>query len=104
VGLSADCMRQVQFYEFYICSASLNFFLFAEPRLHTTFKSAVEALLVLSMLAHTNIKGPEMGSRYDEVTSKDVWSFIFYIKKLAPPHTVSAKKKGLRSEILSCIA
>jgi hypothetical protein len=59
----------------------------AEPRLHTTFKSAVEALLVLFKLAHTNIKVLKWA--VDEITNKDVWSFF-----LSPPQTVAAKKKS----------
>jgi hypothetical protein len=64
----------------------------AEPRLHTTFKSAVEALLVLFKLAHTNIKVLKWA--VDEITNKDVWSFFYLLHKL------SQQKKSLKSENL----
>jgi hypothetical protein len=60
----------------FFCSASLKFFFHAEPpRLHTTFKSAVGALLAISKLAHTNIKVLKWS--VDKITSKDVWWFVF---------------------------
>jgi hypothetical protein len=68
----------------------------AEPRLHTTFKSAVEALLVLFKLAHTNIKVLKWA--VDEITNKDVWSF--FLNFFLSSTNCRSKKKSLRSENL----